>query len=104
MSAPRWISAFLLALAVVAGAALLLQRQSAAQLREEIAVLRDEHRRLEQLRAENAKLTAAQTPSAELERLRADHAAVQQLRAEIERLKGGLEARERALAQSPGDK
>jgi len=99
MSPLRWLSAFLLALALVAGTALWLQRQSGAQLRDEIALLRDENRQLAQLRSENAKLAVAQVPAAELERLRADRAAVVQLRAEIERLKTQTEARERAVGE-----
>ncbi len=100
MSTHRWLSVLLLAAALVAGAALVLQRQSAAQLRDEIALLRDENRQLAQLRAENAKLVAAQPPATELERLRGDRAAVGQLRAEIDRLKVQTEARARALAES----
>ncbi len=98
MSALRWLSALLLALALVAGAALLLQRQIAAQLRDEIALLRDENRTLARLRAEHERLTAAQIPAAELERLRADRAAVVQLRAEIEQLKARTDERARATA------
>lgn len=97
MTLHRWLSVLLLALAAVAGAAWLLQRQSGAQLRDEIALLQDENRQLAQLRAENARLVAAQTPPAEVERLRADHAAVGQLRAEIEKLKTQLDERERAV-------
>ena len=93
----RWLSALLFALAVTAAAAWWLQRQSGAQLREELGLLQDEHRQLAQLRAENAKLAAAQPPAAEVDRLRADRAAVGQLRAEIDRLKAGLDERERAL-------
>lgn len=91
----------LLALAVVAGAELWLQRQAAAELRGELVLLRDERTRLGHLRADNEKLVAAQPPAAELERLRADRAAAVQLRAEIERLKRGVEARENALKPSP---
>lgn len=99
MTGFRWLSALLLGLAVVAGAGWLLQRQSAAQLRDELALLRDDSHRLAHLRAENAKLLAAQPPAAELERLRSDHAAVMQLRSEIERLRRGIDERERRLAQ-----
>jgi uncharacterized protein HemX len=99
MSALRWLSALLFALAIAAGAALLLQRQSAAQLRDEIALLREENRQLAQQRAENAKLVAAQVPAAEMDRLRADRAAVVQLRAEIEKMKAGVAERERAVAK-----
>jgi hypothetical protein len=87
MPALRWWSVLLLALAVVAGAALWLQRQSAAQLRDELGLLRDENRKLAGLRAENARLVAAQPSAAQLDAMRADHAAVRQLRGEIEKLK-----------------
>lgn len=87
MNPLRWLSALLLVLALVAGGALLLQRQAAAQLQGEIALLRGEHRDLARLRAENQRLTAAQLPAAELARLRDDHAAVMRLRGEIEKLK-----------------
>lgn len=97
MSAPRWLSALMLALALVAGAALMLQQQSANQLRDEIALLQDENRELARLRAENARLAAAQPSAAKLEQLRADRAVVVQLRAEIEKLSGSLQSRERAV-------
>lgn len=74
----------MLALTVVAGAGYVLQRQAAAALRAEIALLRDEQRALARVRAENEKLKAAQIPAAELERLRADRLAVLRLRTEIE--------------------
>jgi len=98
MSALRWLSALLLALALVAGAALWLQRQAAEALRGEIALLREENRDLAKSRAENQRLAAALPSAAELERLRADHAAVARLRREIEKTKDNLQARERALA------
>ena len=91
MNPLRWLSALLLALAVVAGGALWLQRQSGAQLRGEIALLRDEQRDLTRLRKENQRLAAALPTTAELARLRADHAAVVQLRTEIENLKAATE-------------
>ena len=92
MNALRWLSVVLLALALVAGASLWLQRQTAAQLRSEIALLREENRELARLRTENQRLIAAQTPETELARLRADHAAVLRLRAELDALKKGLPA------------
>lgn len=87
----------MLALALAAGAALMLQRQSAKQLCDEIALLRDENRELARLRTDNARLVAAQPSAAELEQLRADRAAVVQLRAEMETLSARLQARERAV-------
>jgi uncharacterized protein HemX len=88
----RWLSALLLALALVAGASLWLQRQAATQLRAEIARLREDSRELANLRTENQRLVAAQVPDAELARLRSDHAAVLRLRAELETLKRSLPA------------
>src|SRR5260221_11537878 len=104
MSGLRWFSSVLIALALVAGAVLLLQRQSAAQLREEIALLREEHRGIARLRAENQRLLAAQLPEAELERLRSDRAAVVRLRGEIEKVKNGVQAQETELAQQAASK
>ena len=98
MSPLRWLSALLLALAVVAGAALWLQRQEAAGLREELARLHEENRELARLRGENLRLEAALPPADKLEDLRADRAAVVRLRGEIEKTKDNLQARERALA------
>jgi len=99
MIAPRLVAALLLALAVVAGAALWLQRQAAAGLRAEITLLRAEDRDLARLRGENARLAAGQISADKLEQLRADHAAVQRMRHELEALKTDLEKRERALAR-----
>jgi hypothetical protein len=101
MNPLRWLSALLLALALAAGAALWLQRQAAAQLRDEIALLREQNRELARLRAENRRLAAALPPAAELERLRADHAAVFRLRGEIEKTKDNVQAREQALTPPP---
>lgn len=98
MSAFRWSSIGLLALTVVAGAGIGLQRQLADGARQEIALLRDENQRLAQLRAENSQLQAAQTPAADVERLRADHAAVTRLRREIEEMKIRADQRTRAVA------
>ena len=97
MRALRFLSVVLLALAFVAGAALWLQRQSATQLRGEIALLRDEHRKLAELRAENARLIAAQPSAAQLEAMRADHAAVLRLRGEIEKLKAETDEQARTV-------
>ena len=91
----------LLVLAIAAGAALLLQRQAAAQLRSEVALLREDNAQLARLRMDHAKLVAAQPPAADLERLRADRDAVVRLRAEIGKLKAGVEQRENALKLAP---
>ncbi len=101
MTASRWVSVGLLGIAAVAGAALWLQRQAAADLRDEIALLRDDRRELARLRDENQRLAAALPPAVKLEELRADRAAVLRMRSEIERARRGLEAREQALAQPP---
>jgi Tfp pilus assembly protein PilN len=95
LSAHRWLSIALLALALVAGAGFALQRQSAAALQEEIALLRDEQRQLARLRADNERLRAAETPAVEVERLRADRAALVRLRTEIEEMKTRAEKRPR---------
>jgi hypothetical protein len=98
MNALRWLSVLLLALALVAGTSLWLQRQAATQLRAEIAQLREDGRDLAKLRAENQRLAAAQPSEAELARMRSDHAAVLRMRAELEKTKGNLQVSERALA------
>ena len=95
MSAHRWSTVALLALAVVAGAGFALQRQSAAALQQEITLLREENHRLARLRAENQRLQADQVPVMEVERLRADHAALLRLRAEIEEMKARAKMRSR---------
>ena len=98
MNPLRWLSGLLVVLALLAGAALWLQRQATEALRSELALLRDENRALTRLRAENQKLVAARMPAAEVERLRADHAAVARLQREIEALRKSVRAQERALA------
>ncbi|MBL9189342.1 MAG: hypothetical protein JNK23_17800 [Opitutaceae bacterium] len=98
MSALRWLSGSLLALALVAGAALWLQRQAATDLRDEIVLLREDSRELARLRAENQRLEETLPPPAKLEELRADRAAVLRLRSEIEKTRDNLEKREQALA------
>jgi hypothetical protein len=101
MVSARWISAGLLAMAAVAGAALWLQRQAAADLRDEIALLRGDQREIARLRTENQRLAEALPPEEKMQELRADRAAVVRLRGEIERTRGNLEARERALETPP---
>jgi hypothetical protein len=98
MSVPRWLSVLLLTLAAVAGAALWLQRQAAADLRDELALLRGDQREVARLRAENQRLTAGLPPAEKMQELRADRAAVVRLRSEIEKTRDNLTTRERALA------
>lgn len=101
MSALRWLSGLLLALAVVAGGALLWQRQATAQLRGEIALLRNEHRQLERLRAENQRLVAAQVSDTELAQLRADRAALARLGGELASVKAQTDKMTRAAEFAP---
>ena len=98
MASSRWISGGLLVLAMVAGAALWLQRQAAADLRDELALLRGDQREVARLRAENQRLAAALPPTEKMQELRADRAAVVRLRSEIEKTRDNLTTRERALA------
>ena len=98
MRAARFVAGFFLALAVFAAGAWWLQWQQSLALAGEAALLRDEQRELARLRAEHARLAAAQVSPAEIERLRADHAAVARLRAEIGALQDNVVKRERALA------
>ena len=99
MNARNLLSLLLLALALAAGAGWWLQRASSAQVRGELALLRDEQRELAKLRAENQRLTTALPPATKLAALRADHAAVVRLRGEIEKLREHLQMQERALAE-----
>lgn len=97
-----WVGIGVLALA--GGAALALQRQQTEQLRDELVLQRTENGELVRLRAERARLLAAQVPAAELAGLRADHATVARLRDEITALRGRAEAMERAAAAPPAPK
>lgn len=97
MASARVISGGLLVLAVVAGAALWLQRQAAVDLRDELALLRGDQRETARLRAENQRLAEALPPAEKMQELRADRAAVVRLRSEIEKTRGNLATRERAL-------
>src|SRR5262245_9033404 len=99
MFSSRGLSLVLLAVAVVAGAALLLQREIASTLRSEIELLREDNRKLARVRAERDRLLAAQIPEAELQRLRADRAALTQLRSELDALK--LRAEQRSQVVTP---
>lgn len=92
MTLRRWLALALLMLALVAGGALLLQRQEAAQLRDELTLLREGRRELAQLKAEQARLQAAQPTAAEWEQLRGDRAAVERMRTELNLLRGQIQA------------
>ncbi len=93
MNSLRWASILLLALAGAAGAGVAWQRQSAAVLEAELALLRDEKRELLRLRDDNQRLRKAELPAAVIEQQRADHAALVRLRAEIEAMRTRLEKR-----------
>src|SRR5437868_1285268 len=98
MKLERFLVALLVAGAVVAGAALLLQRQAASLLQAEIGLARDESREISRLQAENQKLSRALPTAEALTAMRSDHAAVLRLRSEIEKLKDNVQAREKTLA------
>lgn len=98
MTGTRWLPLALLTLALMAGAAFLLQRQQGETLRAELALRRDEQAAVARLRLENARLKAAQPPAADLERLRADRAALARLRSEIDGLTARAEAKANRLA------
>jgi hypothetical protein len=83
-------------LALVVGAGLALQHQAAIELRDEVALLREQHRTVARLRSERARLDAAQLSPADLAGLRADHAAVARLREEVEALRQRVTEAERA--------
>ena len=95
MNAARWISTVLVLVAIVAGLACWVQRETTAALQSELALLRDDHRVIARLRAEQQRLRAAQVPAAEVARLRADRAALLRLRAEIEQLQARAEQKAR---------
>ena len=97
MTTLRGSSVLLLGIAVVAAAALWLQRQEAEVLRGEIALLREERDELGKLRNENRRLAAQATPADEVARLRADRAAIGRLRAEIATLQATTEATARQV-------
>lgn len=97
MAAVRW---FLLGmLAVTTGLGLFLQREANANLRGEIALLRDEQRELARLRAEHARLVATQPDAAELVRLRADRAALERMWAETAALRERADAAQARLSR-----
>jgi polyhydroxyalkanoate synthesis regulator phasin len=92
-----WLSVGVVLLGLGVGAGLALQLQRTDELRGEVELLRDQHREVGRLQAEQARLQAAQIPAPELANLRADHAAVGRLRSEVE----ALRTRVRELEQPP---
>ena len=86
----------IIALVAVAAAVLGWQRQTAKDLRSEIARQRAQGKERARLSAEHQRLVAAQTTAEELERLLADRTAVAQLRKEIEAMQRRVEAVARA--------
>jgi hypothetical protein len=103
MTPLRWLSVALLVLAVAGGVGLWLQRQSAAALRAELSLLREENRELASLRRENERLLSSQVSVVEWQRLQADHAAVVRLRDEIQNLNQRAEQMEHANATTRDD-
>jgi len=85
-------------LAVLVGAGLVLQRGFNQELREEVALLREQNRVIPQLRLDQQRLRAAQIPPERLEGLRADHAAVERLRGEVDNLRSRVREMEQAVA------
>lgn len=73
--------------------AVLWQRQTARDLRAELARLREEPLDWKGLEAENRRLSTLRPAPADLARLRADHEALPRLRDEIEALKQQVAAR-----------
>src|SRR5437868_14044571 len=88
-----WRIIFLTMLLLVVAGGLALQRQANAELRAEIALVRAQNQKVERLKAEITRLSAAPTAAAELERLRAEHTATTRLRDEVD----GLRQRVRAM-------
>ncbi len=100
MLARRLLVAGIVVFALVAGTTFLFQRQAAAALREEVALLRADRDEVARLTTANRQLAAALPPAEELARLRADHVALARLQGEIQKLRDDLDARRRALARA----
>ncbi len=98
MKIARFITALLLALGLVAGALLWLQRQSTDALRAEVVLLREQQGGLAKLRVENGRLRAAQIAPDEFARLQGERAAVLRLRRELQDARERIERSEKALA------
>lgn len=97
----RRLSALFLLVALAAGTAFWLQREAAAALRDDLALLSGDRRELVRLREENSRLAAALPPAETIAALRADREAVGRLRHEIEKTRASVQTRERALAVPP---
>ena len=87
MRASRRWSIGLLLVGLAGGTGLIYERQMAATLRREGALLQAEKETLARVEAENARLQTEQIPPLELARLRDDRAALYRLRGEIDALK-----------------
>jgi hypothetical protein len=85
---------FGVALAIVTSG-LVLQWMSNRELRDEVALYREQADNRTRLEAEQQRLRAAQLPAAEQAALRADHAAVVRIRNEVESLRTQVEQAER---------
>ena len=95
----RWVLLGIFAAGI--GVTLFLQRETTANLRGEIALLRDEQRELAALRTEHERLVAAQPAAAERARLRAERDALARLRAELETMKQRAARMEAEAARAP---
>lgn len=91
MRALRWAALVLLVLAAVAFGRFFLEGQESTALRTEIALLRQEEKRVAELRAERDRLNATKVSDAELQRLRSDRAALVRLRGEIQQLESNAD-------------
>ncbi len=96
MRTNKWPFIAIAAFTVVALAVLGWQRQTANDLRGEIARQRATARELARLSAEHQRLAAAQATAVELDRLLAERTAVAQLRKELEAMQRRVEATARA--------
>lgn len=100
MSRTPWIFIGLVGVLVAgAGTALVLQRQTERELRNQLALQQEQTRKLAQLREENRRLSADQGTKEQLIALREDRVALERLRSELETLKN--RSKEPAGATAP---
>lgn len=97
MNTSRWFSVLLFVAAIAGGVTLAFQRQEAAVLHDRLQLLHQDQRTLAGLRAENARVKAAQVSDAELASLRADHIAAERLQAELESLRASVRKAEEGI-------